>query len=214
METGIEFLKKEKETEPPRGGVSLSPENGFTFLELMLTLAIVMIVTSVASLAVQHSRERARLAVFYSDIRQTKFACQTFELDLGFYPLDVWRDVDPGLVEKFGWKNGGHSSTWETVEKQGRLDLWNGPYLNEWKRNPWGGLYDFDNYPPGYDYMGITGGAVYLTLKPSEWGGTHGMPTPKYEDLLEETGVDISPWSYCVSVFLGRYPEWNNLPSH
>lgn len=183
-------------------------------MELMLSVAFVMIASSMATMACLHARERARLAIFYTDIRQTKLAAHRFEIDVGFFPLDVWRNVDPGLVEKYGWKKGGHSNMWKKVDNLGMLDGWSGPYLEEWKRNPWGGLYDWDNYPPGYNYMGITGGAVFLTLKPKSWGGKEGMPPPHYENILEAAKVDTSPWDYCVAVYLGRYPEWNNMPSH
>lgn len=183
-------------------------ERGFTLVELVIAICILGILASIITVSSKHARERARMALFYSDIRQTKIAAGRFEIDIGFYPLDVWRDVDPGLVEKYGWKKGGHSGDWEKADAAGKLDGWNGPYLDKWKKNPWGGLYDWDNYPPNYDYMGIKGGAVYLTLKPNNWGGTTGLPPDEYEELLERLKIDTSSWDNCIAVYMGRYPHW------
>ena len=168
---------------------------------------MVAFLSSTFYLATRWTRDRALFARFSADIREVKIAAQRFEQDVGVFPPDVWRNVDPGLVTKNGWQNGGHSSKWDTVDLSG----WKGPYLKEWKRNPWGGFYDWDNYEPGYNYMGITGGAVYLTLKPSEWGGKTGLPEPEFEDVLEGRGLDQSPWTYCIAVRMGTYPDWNQL---
>ncbi len=150
-------------------------------------------------------RHKALMALFYSDIRQVKMAANRFEQDMGYYPPDVHRGVDPGLIEKYGWRGGGHSSKWDQVD----LSNWSGPYLENWKsgwkRNPFGGLYDWDNYEEGYSHMGINGPAVYLTLKPGNWGGSNGLPIPAYEDQLEAAGVDASNWQYCVAVKMGDY---------
>ncbi len=188
----------------------LKSNKGFTLLQMIIDVAVLGVLSSMITVASRHARERARLAVFYTDIRWIKLAAGRFEADCGFYPLDVWRNVDPGLVEKYGWKDGGHSNKWEAADAAGKLDGWNGPYLDTWKRNPWDGLYDWDNYPPSYDYMGIKGGAVYITLKPKNWGGKTGMPPLKYEDLLEKLGIDVSNWDYCVAVRMGRYPNWHD----
>ena len=178
--------------------------SGFTLVELIIAFFIVAILAAVMTVHTQWIRHRALSAIFFSDIRQVKIAAGRFEHDIGYYPPDVNRGVDPGLITKYGWQAGGHSSKWDLVD----LSEWSGSYLeewDEWKRNPWGGLYDWDNYEPGYNYMGITGGAVYLTLKPSEWGGTNGLPKPDFEDSLEKRGIDQSPWDYCVAVRMGTY---------
>jgi len=179
---------------------------GFTFLELIVAVTMIAFLSSTFYLATRWTRDRAYFAQFASDIRAVKIAAQRFEQDVGVFPPDVWRGVDPGLVEKEGWMAGGHSAKWDTVDLSG----WKGPYLEKWDRNPWGGLYDWDNYEPGTSYMGITGGAVYLTLKPSTWGGTTGLPKPDFEDILEGRGLDQSPWTYCVAVRMGTYPGWND----
>ena len=84
----------------------LKSNKGFTLLEMIIAVAVLGVLSSMITVASRHARERARLAVFYTDIRWIKLAAGRFEADCGFYPLDVWRNVDPGLVEKYGWKDG------------------------------------------------------------------------------------------------------------
>ncbi|MCZ7587218.1 MAG: type II secretion system GspH family protein [Deltaproteobacteria bacterium] len=142
---------------------------GFSILDIMIALAIVGILASVYNFTMKWSRERAMVALFMADARQVKVAATRFFQDTGFFPPDVSRDVDPGLIAVDGWKNGGHSAKWDDLD----LTDWRGPYLENWsawKRNPWGGSYDWDNYEEGYSSQGIPGGNIYLTLKPGNWG--------------------------------------------
>ncbi|MCZ7587217.1 MAG: prepilin-type N-terminal cleavage/methylation domain-containing protein [Deltaproteobacteria bacterium] len=186
---------------------------GFTTLELVVALAIVGVLYASFYMSAKWARDRALHALFMADIRQVKIAATRFETDIGFFPPDVWRNVDPGLIAKNGWAQGGHSAKWETPD----LSDWRGPYLENWpvwKRNPWGGTYDWDNYEPGYEYMGIPGGAVYLTLKPSEWGGRMGLPKPDFEARLQEMGIDKSPWPHVVSVQMGVYRNTDLTGGH
>ncbi len=149
---------------------------GFSLLELMIVTLVLVLLTTLGIMSTKHLRERAMLALFYEDIRRTKEAATLFAQDCGFMPPDVWRGVDPSLVVADGYKSGGHSSTWDEIDAK-LQECWNGPYLTEWKRNPWGGLYDWDNYPSHYSAWGIPGGGCYLTLKPSSWGGEdYGVP--------------------------------------
>ncbi len=190
---------------PNTASVKKTGRGGFTLLELIVAFMVLAVLASIALVYAKNVRHKALMALFYSDIRQVKIAANRFQQDMGFYPPDVWRGVDPGLIEKYGWRDGGHSSKWDQLD----LSNWNGPYLENWKkgwkRNPFGGLYDWDNYEEGYSHMGITGPAAYLTLKPSEWGGTTGLPLPLFEDELEAAGVDVSSWAYCVAVKMGEY---------
>lgn len=182
---------------------------GFTFVELLVVLAIVSALMAIATMTTKYLRYRAMLAVFYSDIRLIKQAAIRFEADVGCFPPDVWRGVDPGLVNKYGWKvPGQYSTTWNQVDLKG----WKGPYLRAWKRSPYGGLYDWDNYPSNYTAWGIPGGGVYVTLKPLSWGGGDGMPTMEFEQILEDQGVDRSKEKRVIAVWMGREPTWDSIP--
>ena len=47
-------------------------ERGFTLVELVIAICILGILASIITVSSKHARERARMALFYSDIRQTK----------------------------------------------------------------------------------------------------------------------------------------------
>jgi prepilin-type N-terminal cleavage/methylation domain-containing protein len=183
-------------------------EKGFTLIELLVAMLITAIVIVAGVLTTKHFRNRAMLAIFLNHIRNVKEAAQRFEIDVGNFPPDVWRGIDPGLVNKYGWRAGNHSVTWDQLD----LDDWRGPYMREWGRNPWGGLYDWDNYPSNYTAWGIPGGGVYLTLKPSTWGGKDGMPNDDFEKLVEDLGIDRSKQKGVVAVWMGREPTWGGVP--
>ena len=178
---------------------------GFTFIELLIALSIIFLVGSMGVLTTRHVRNRAMLARFKGDIRVIKQAAIRYEGDCGFFPPDVYRGVDPGLREEYGWKKGSHSVVWESI----KCDVWRGPYIRGWPRNPWGGLYDWDNYPSNYTAWGIPGGGVYLTLKPSTWGGKDGLPPRDFEELAESLGIDRSRDDYVIAVWMGREPTWS-----
>ena len=180
-------------------------QQGFSILELVIALAITAGLTATVAVTTKNLRERGFLAALYVDARTIKQAAVRFEGDCGFFPPDVGRGVDPGLVTEFGWQNGNHSSTWEEVE----CDTWRGPYLKEWPESPWGGLYDWDNFPSQYSAWGIPGGGVYLTLKPLDWGGRDGLPPADFERELEAQGIDVSNVSGVISIWVGREPTWN-----
>jgi hypothetical protein len=76
--------------------------------------------------------------------------------------------------------------------------------MRNWPRNPWGGLYDWDNYPSSFPAWGIPGGGVYLTLKPATWGGQDGMPSQDFEAILEEMGLDKSSEKGVIAIWVGR----------
>ena len=177
---------------------------GFTVVEVLIAMMIAAVLVVMGVASTKHTRDRALLALFYEDIRRTKEAAYLFVADCGFMPPDVWRGVDPSLFSKQGFAGGGHSGVWDTLD----LSCWNGPYIREWKRNPWGGLYDWDNYPSSYSAWGIPGGGCYLTLKPASWGGKDGLPAWEFEEILQKQGTDKSLQRGVVAVWMGSEPDY------
>jgi len=177
----------------------IKDNRGFTLLELIVVAGITMVLITMGLFATRNVRNRAMLAVLQGDVRMVKEAALRFKHDVGIFPPDVARGVDPGLASKTGWQSGSHSAVWDSLD----LSTWNGPYMKEWKRSPWGGIYDWDNFPAHYSSMGIPGGGAYLSLKPSDWGGADGMPKETFEEMLENMGVDQSAQRGVIAVYLG-----------
>lgn len=172
---------------------------GFTILELTITLFIVTSLVGAATMTARHIHNKAIMGLLQSDMHLIKEAASRFRVDCGFYPPDVARGVDPGLVVRDAWSLGGHSVTWDTLD----LSCWKGPYLKEWLNNPWGGLYEWDNFSGQLPGNGVTETGVYLTVKPSAWGGRDGFPNADFEDYLESLGVDCSLAKGVIAVRMG-----------
>ncbi len=175
-------------------------QGGFSLLELMIVMCISAILVAMGAFTTKHLRDRALLAVLQSDISRVRQAAIRYQQDCGFFPPDVERGVDPGLVSEYGWQTGSHSPDWEAMT----CDHWRGPYLREWPKNPWGGVYDWDNFHSQYAPYGIAGAGVYLSLKPSDWGGRNGMPDTDFEIMVEQMGLDRAMVKGTIAFWVGQ----------
>lgn len=178
---------------------------GFSLLELSVAMTIVMVLAAISITSTKYMRDRARMSIYYSTIHDVKSAVIRFQHDMGFFPPDVGKGVDPALISRDGFMQGNHSSAWESAD----LSNWNGPYLayKKWPQNPWGGELEYDYYPEGYDYGGVDRAGIYLTSKAAAGGGHSGMPHIEYEKSLQSSGVDKSRILGIVSLWV------NNLES-
>ena len=177
----------------------LNSNRGFSLIEILVAMIIASVLMTVGIVSTQHTRERALMALLYEDSRRIREGADRFARDCGFLPYDVARGVDPSLFSKQGFAGGEHSPMWDDAD----LSCWNGPYVREWKRNPWGGLYDWDNFPKHFPAWGIPGGGCYITLKPAEWGGKDGMPSEEIEIALQEHGADKAVALGVIAMWMG-----------
>jgi len=182
----------------------LKRQQGFTILDMIVAFLILTILTVLMWPSSKYVRERAMMAIVNSDVHDMKVAAGLFAQDCGYYPPDVGRGVDPGLIEPNGWQKGSHSPLWDELE----CPDWGGPYLKTWKKNPWGGYYEWDNFPADYSALGIPAGGVYLTMKPSDWGGRDGLPPEDFESTLESQGIDVSKTKGVIAIWMGK----NQMP--
>jgi len=173
-------------------------QKGFTSYEILIGLLIVGSLAVIATTANKFIKEYSNISALKADINIIREATRRFQRDLGFLPRDVWRGVDPGLSYKNGWQKGEHSFQWEHLD----LSTWNGPYLKQWRRNPWGGYYELHYLGSGTNYLGIHGPAVFLTLKPLHYGGRDGMPDRRIEKYLEKQGIDLSLWKDNIVILI------------
>ena len=95
---------------------------GFTFIELVIVIAIISILASIVLMSIKGSQEKAYLARAQKELEAVATALVIYrDNNLGQYPADVNRDIPPGLEEYLG--------------------------PGEWPEAPWpGSIYDWDNW--------------------------------------------------------------------
>lgn len=169
-------------------------------MELMIVVAIIGTLSAIAVMSAKGTRNKARMSIFYGYVHDVKQAALHFKNDNGFFPPDVYRGVDPALISREGYADGNHSATWESADLSG----WNGPYLpfKSWPANPWGGYFDYDFLPEGYEYGGVSRPGLYLSAKPKWGAGREGLPPVEFEEYLQKQGVDRAEQLGHIAIFL------------
>lgn len=103
-------------------------EDGFTFVETLIALAIILIMSAGVGFSAAKAIDRARVASCRTQISAFKVALESYYLDCGSYPTD----------------GQGLRSLWEKPSLEPVPDAWSGPYLDrEVPRDPWGGEYRY-----------------------------------------------------------------------
>lgn len=179
---------------------------GFTLIELLIVVGIMGILGSVVMVGVRTVREAANIVAAGSQQRNMTQAFELFYADVGFYPPDVNRGWDPGIVRSTPWNpdtdagepptgsyttagtNCSHCpSGWETL-----IQLrWKGPYMPVWPRfTPWKGKYD-------YNYWAVETNRSGCTLNPGVYIGVQGdyqnenKISESSEEKMIEKGFDF-----------------------
>jgi general secretion pathway protein G len=101
----------------------LGSRSGFTFIEIMLVIAIIAILAGVAAVATGGRTKKARVAAARADIDAIGLAIDTYEIDNGKYPSGL-----QNLLTSSGEPG------------------WDGPYLKKTDGvpvDPWGNAYQF-----------------------------------------------------------------------
>lgn len=127
-----------------RGG-----EDGWTFIETIVVIAIVLILTSSVSFIAFRYLEKAKLVAAKSQIETLSLALESYYLDCGRYPT-----LEQGLL-----------SLWQRPTIEPIPTRWEGPYLS--KRiplDPWGNPYEYivpgrSGLPYGIKSLGADGKA-------------------------------------------------------
>jgi general secretion pathway protein G len=137
----------------------LERQGGFTLMELMICIAIIGILASIAIPNYIRYRQRGMVARAQADLETIAFAIQMLALDSGLYPsgdpVEEFKggsELDELNGEEFGL-------TGADGEFLGKADGWAGPYMNNVPKDPWGNDYWFDpdwrNNEDGWDYVVI-----------------------------------------------------------
>ena len=115
-------MKKSKD------GVSLSFDAGWTFMETLIVIAIVLILTSIVGFTGIQYLGRARQATARSQIDAFSLALQSYYIDNGRFPTE-----EQGL-----------QALWERPTIEPLSPNWSGPYIHRRTPNdPWGNPYEY-----------------------------------------------------------------------
>lgn len=100
----------------------LKKEDGWTFIETMIVIAIVIMLTGGVALSLLKNVDKARAATAKSDISSYRTALDNYYLDCGSVPTE-----EQGL-----------SALWEKPQLAPVPENWDGPYVvGEIKPDPW-----------------------------------------------------------------------------
>ncbi len=103
-------------------------EGGWTFIETLIVIAIVMVLTSSVGFMAIKYLEKARSVTARSQIETFSLALDAYYLDCGQYPTST-----QGLV-----------ALWQKPTLDPVPLTWNGPYLNKpLPKDPWGNDYEY-----------------------------------------------------------------------
>lgn len=136
---------------------------GFTLIELLVVISIISLLSSIVLATLNSAREKGKFAQAVADAAAFKTAIEFYNDQMGFYPPDLGRGWDPGLMKPLPWNPDTGATTipacawcpagWDTIAQQ----RWDGPYLRSWPGpTPWGGTYDYNYWPTGSTRYGCT----------------------------------------------------------
>lgn len=107
--------------------VSGGDDGGWTFLETLLVMAILLVLSGGIGFTGLRYLERARIVAARNDMAALTLALESYRIDTGRYPTDtqglsaLWRvPVQPPVPDN--WLG-------PYVDRQGFLDSWGNPYL-------------------------------------------------------------------------------------
>jgi len=129
---------------------------GFTLVEIMVAVSVVGFLLSIIILGLRLIKEKNNITQAVASADVFIKAVELYNDQMGFYPPEVNRGFDPGLLQPLPWnpedgRTVNHScahcpSDWQTIVQE----KWDGPYLGRWPSfTPWGGKYDYNYWASG-----------------------------------------------------------------
>ena len=105
-------------------------DDGFSFIETIIAISIILILSAAVGFSSMKYIERARLAACRSQIETFRLALQSYLLDCGMYPTE----------------SQGLSALWEKPIITPVPAHWDGPYTDrQIPKDPWGNDYVYKN---------------------------------------------------------------------
>jgi len=105
-------------------------DKGFTFIETIITISIILILSAAVGFSAIKYIERARLAACRNQIETLRLALQSYFLDCGQYPTEA-----QGLM-----------ALWDKPIQPPIPSRWDGPYISrKLPKDPWDNDYIYKN---------------------------------------------------------------------
>lgn len=170
--------------------------SGFSLIELAIVMAIIIALAGIVTPRLSGFADKADYARAGTDMKGIKKALQLLYLDVGYYPPDQNRGIDPGLNDP------------ARVPSAQRAD-WKGPYLETWTgENPWGGSYDYEYWnEPAFDFDGVAGNEVFISVR----GGLDTTMAQRLDEIIDDgdtsTGMARSMRGTFL-LFVGEGRRW------
>lgn len=118
----------------------LKNDEGWTFMETLIVLAITLVLTATVGFVATGSLEKARTAAARTQIESLATALEAYYMDCGNYPAS-----EQGL-----------SALRKKPETSPSSDNWAGPYLHkDTPKDPWGYDYEYTSPAPDGSPYGI-----------------------------------------------------------
>ena len=118
----------------------LKNDEGWTFMETLIVLAITLVLTATVGFVATGSLEKARTAAARTQIESLATALEAYYMDCGNYPT-----AEQGL-----------SALRKKPETSPSSDNWAGPYLHkDTPKDPWGYDYEYTSSAPDGSPYGI-----------------------------------------------------------
>jgi len=104
---------------------------GFTLIEILLVLAIILMLAGVTIVSIVGTREGARIDTTKAMIASIETAIETYNMHIGHYPSE-----EEGNLEALRVK-----PTFESEEVDA---MWRGPYLKKEPRDAWRNTFNYE----------------------------------------------------------------------
>lgn len=175
-----------------------SKSTGFTLIELVIVMTILTIIAGIATPRMGKVIDKAKLTTAESELKAIAKALGHLYEDMGAYPRDVGRGVDPGLFDR-------------NRVPANRAHLWNGPYLEGWPaESPWAGEYDYGyGTTPEFNFDGLSGNEVMVSIRAGDMdAATMAELDAQMDDGNGATGLVRHSATNHLWMFVTEGPRW------